>query len=137
MKMRIDSFIPKTFFPKSNNLFVIPSLKSDIISLIRKIKNEVSWRKGELAAKTLLVNSIQRTVLVALHPDMEIESYQANISVIVQILEGRLKFHACKRSVIIEKGQSISLFENTKYCLTAHEDTVFLLTITTGNLYTS
>jgi quercetin dioxygenase-like cupin family protein len=73
-------------------------------------------------------------VLTALHENTEVNSFQSNDSITFQIIEGKLKFHARKESITIDKGQLLTLHENIKYSLTAMEETVFLLTITNGTL---
>jgi hypothetical protein len=43
-------------------------------------------------------------------------------------------FHTRKESVILDKGQELTLHENIKYSLTTFGETVILLTIATGFL---
>jgi len=47
---------------------------------------------------------------------------------------GKIKVRTRKESAILEKGQLLTLYENTKYKLTTSEETVFLLTIAYGIL---
>jgi quercetin dioxygenase-like cupin family protein len=111
-----------------------PSGTFDFPTLIEKMKHTDSWAKGELNAMVLLKNPNKQIVLTALHEGTEIESFQSNHSITFQIIEGKLRFHSPKESLILDKGQLLTLRENIKYDLTSKEETVFLLTITKGKL---
>jgi quercetin dioxygenase-like cupin family protein len=62
----------------------------------------------------------------------EIESFQANDSITLQIIEGHIRFRVRNNTVIIREGQLMKLDEHIKYNFIAREDTVFLLTIING-----
>lgn len=62
----------------------------------------------------------------------EIESFQANDSITLQIIEGHIRFRVRNDSVTIRKGELMKLDEHIKYNFVAREDTVFLLTILNG-----
>jgi quercetin dioxygenase-like cupin family protein len=103
-------------------------------TLIYKLKQSHNWANGELNATILLKRPDKQVVLTALHKGTEISSFQSNGSITFQIIEGKLKFHTRKRSVILDKGQLLTLHENINYRLISREDTVFLLTIANGAL---
>jgi quercetin dioxygenase-like cupin family protein len=111
-----------------------PLLIFDLPTLIGKLKQSHNWAKGELNATILLKRPDKQVVLTALHKGTEISSFQSNDSITFQIIEGKLKFHTRKRSVILDKGQLLTLHENINYRLISGEDTVFLLTIANGAL---
>jgi quercetin dioxygenase-like cupin family protein len=98
-------------------------------SLITTMKQSYTWANGELNALVLLKSPEKKIILTAMHEGTEIKSYQANDSVTFQIIEGRLQFHIRKDTVILKKGQVMTLDENSRYSLSAKEETVFLLTI--------
>jgi quercetin dioxygenase-like cupin family protein len=98
-------------------------------SLITTMKQSYTWANGELNALILLKSPEKKVILTAMHGGTEIKSYQANDSVTFQIIEGRLKFHIKKDTVILNKGQVMTLDETTRYSLSTDEETVFLLTI--------
>jgi quercetin dioxygenase-like cupin family protein len=107
-----------------------PSLFTfDLPALIENMKNSHAWAAGELNAMVLFKRPEKQIVLTALHEGTKIDSFQANDSVTFQIIEGKLKFHTPKESVILETGQLLALHENIKYSLTSRKETVFLLTI--------
>jgi hypothetical protein len=83
----------------------------------------------------ILMNSdAKQIVLTTLEGGTEIKSFQSNYSITFQIIEGLLKFHTRKESVIIGKGQMLTLWEKIRYSLTTREETVFLLAIANGIL---
>jgi len=110
-----------------------PSLFTfDLPTLIENMKLSSAWAEGELNAMILFKRPEKQIVLTALHEGTKIDSFQANDSVTLQIIEGKLKFHTTKESVTLKKGQLLALHENIKYSLTSREETVFLLTIDNG-----
>lgn len=106
----------------------------DLPTLIERMKQSYSWVNGELKAMVLLKSPERQIVLTALHEGTEIDSFQSNDSITLQIIEGKLKFHTRKASVTLDKGQLLTLHENINYSLTSREDSVFLLTIANGTL---
>jgi quercetin dioxygenase-like cupin family protein len=104
-------------------------LEFDLPTLIEKIKQSHSWAQGELNAKILLKSPGKQILLTALHGGTEINSFQSNDSITLQVIEGRLRFHTRKEYVTLEAGQMLTLREKVKYRLTSAEETVFLLTI--------
>lgn len=126
------------FLLRKDNISCNPSLYMfDLPTLIEKIKRKQSWKNGELNAMILLKTPTRQIVLTAMHDGTEIQSFQSNDSVTFQIIEGQLIFDTLKESIILAKGQFITLQENIKYSLTSREDTVLLLTITSGVLQLS
>src|SRR5664280_426077 len=104
-------------------------LAFDLPSLIATMKHSDTWANGELNALILLKSPEKQIILTAMHEGTEIKSFQSNDSVMVQIIEGRLRFHLRKDIVTLNEGQLMTLDENIKYSLTTQEETVFLLTI--------
>jgi quercetin dioxygenase-like cupin family protein len=98
-------------------------------ALIENIKHSHIWTKGELNAMILLKRPDKQIMLTAMHEGTEISSFQSNHSVTFQIIEGKLKFHTQKESVILDRGHLLTMHEKIKYRLTSNEETVFLLTI--------
>jgi quercetin dioxygenase-like cupin family protein len=132
--MGTETFNTKTSFLKDNGSLNDSLITFDLPTIVEKIKHEHSWKKGDLYTRILLNNTDKQIVLAALHEGTEIESFQSNDSVTFHIIEGKLKFRTRKESVILEKGQLLTLYENTKYSLTTREKTIFLLTIAYGIL---
>jgi quercetin dioxygenase-like cupin family protein len=118
-----------------DNKSLKPSLHTfDLPNLIEKMKHESNWERGELNSLILLKNPDKQIMLIALHNETKIKSYQSNDSVTFHIIEGKLKFHTRKESVTLDKGNLLTLNDNIKYSLTSKEETVLLLTIANGTL---
>jgi quercetin dioxygenase-like cupin family protein len=115
----------------------VSSIIFDLPALIDKMKHSSAWVRGELNAMILLKSLDKQIVLTALQEGTEINSFQANNSVTFQIIEGMIRFHTRKESVNLEKGQLLTLDEKIKYSLTTSEETVFLMTISSGNTRTT
>ena len=101
----------------------------DLPTLIEKMKRENTWDKGGLNAKILMNKPNKQIVLTVLHKGTEINSFQSNDSITIQVIEGELKFHTQNESITLEKGQMLTLQENIDYSLTTRAETVLLFTI--------
>jgi hypothetical protein len=133
-KMKTNSFNKELLSPKGNEITDVRSFRRDLPLLIKRIKAEKVWREGEISTRTLLESPDKRIVLTALHKGSEIESYQANNSILLQILGGKLRFYSVKGIAILDKGQSLAFYENVNYKLIALEESVFLLTVLTDKI---
>lgn len=132
--MEKETLKPKSPLRKDNKARIASLLTFDLPSLIEDMKHSHTWARGELNAMILSKSPGKQIVLTALHEGTEINSFQSNDSVTVQIIEGKLRFHVRKKSVTLDKGQLLSLHEKTNYRLTTKEETVFLLTIANDTL---
>ncbi len=112
-------------------------LSYDLPLLIDTMKQSYTWANGELNALILLRNNDKKIVLTAIHAGTEIMSFQSDDSVTVQIIEGRLMFYIRKDTIILQKGQLMTIDKNINYRMKSQEETVFLLTISnTGSKHT-
>ena len=109
-----------------------PLCMFDLPILIAKMKLNSNWERGELKAIILIKSPEKQIILTALHEGTEINSFQANDSITLQIIEGKVKFHTRNNSVTLDKGQLLTFHENSKYRLITKEESVLLLTIITG-----
>ena len=126
------------FLQSKENVSLQPSLLIfDLLTLIETMKLKQSCAKGDLNSVVLLKTPDKQVVLTVLRNGTEIRSFQSGSSITFQIIEGKLTFHACRESVTLVKGQLMTFHENVNYNLTSKEETVFLLTITTGGLQLS
>jgi len=124
----------KPLLRKKNNAVNKALNRFNLPFLVAKLKRSYSWANGELNAMILHKSTDKQIVLTALHEGTEIISFQSNNSVTFQIIEGQLMFHTRKDSVLLDKGQLLTLQEKIRYKLISREETVFLLTIATGAL---
>jgi hypothetical protein len=114
----------------------IPGLKLDLPVLIEKMKRSHSWLEGELISIILLNRPGKQILLTALHEKTEVNSFQSMDSITLQIIEGKLMFHSSDESVILNKGQLLTLHEHAEYSLISLKETVFLLTVSGSSVYT-
>jgi hypothetical protein len=105
----------------------VPLRLFDLPILIEKLKH--TWTKGELNAMIVLKRPDKPSVLTASRSRAEISSFQSGDSITFHIIEGRLMFQTRKKSILLDKGQILTLHENIEYKLTSTEETVYLLTI--------
>ncbi|HLP72132.1 MAG TPA: hypothetical protein VK155_04455 [Bacteroidales bacterium] len=101
----------------------------DIPSIIEDLKQEKSWIDGELSSVILLNSPSVKVLLTILHSGTEVISYQANDSITFQIINGSLVLHIKEESVVLGKGELLTLTDNVKYSFDAVEETAFLMTL--------
>ena len=106
------------------------SLKNiNMPSIIDNMKHYYLGSDQDLNSRILFKSTDKNIVLTVAHRGTEIESFQSSDSVTFQILEGKLRLHTWKKSVMLNKGQHLTLNDKIKYSLTTAEDSTFLLTI--------
>ena len=113
-----------------------PLLVFDLPSLMEKIKNEDSYQKNHRNAITLLKTDSMRLVLIALQEGADIDFRQSENLISLQILKGKIEFHAEKETTVLDQGQLLTLHENIQHSLIAASETMFLLTIGNCNTHT-
>ena len=127
--MEKEIFNAKMPFRKQNSNVNTSMLFYDLPNIIEKMKTENHCNDGELNSMILMKNAEMKMILAELHENTIIKSFQSNSSTTFQILEGKLKFQARKKTLTLDKGQMLSLNEKIKYRLTISAETVLLLTI--------
>lgn len=116
--------------PDSKRPLDAPMLNFDLTSMIERIKQEDEWNTGTHNAITIMKTAAMRIVLIAMHAGNEIKMHQSEGPISVYVIDGLLQFNTEKESVILKKGQLLTLHENIKHGLIAMEETTFLLTMT-------
>jgi hypothetical protein len=132
--MEIETLNSKAPLHKDNRSTNSSLFTFDLPTLIENIKHNRTWAEGDLTAMILMNSPDKQILLTALHEKTEIDSFQANDSITLQIIEGKLKFHTRKESVTLKKGQILTLHDNIEYSLKTMVETVFLLTIANATL---
>lgn len=99
----------------------------DLPVLIENLKHDQSWKKGELKAMILLKNPTKKIVLAIIHEDTEIKSFQSDDSTTFRIIEGKSQFLIGNDSIILKKGELLTLNEKTKYKINSIEETALII----------
>ena len=109
---------------------VNPSLiRFDLPSLIENMKLERSWEKGELKSMILLKSPSKKILLTIMPKGTEITSLQTNDSITFQIIEGEIKLYFRKECLTLNKGELLTLNENSRFKIYSVEESAFLLTL--------
>jgi len=101
-------------------------------ALIKIMKEEKSWKKGNLNTMVLLREPDKKVILTVLHEKTEVKSFQSDDSVTFYVLEGKLQLHIRGGSVTVNSGEVLTMNEKTKYSFDTPEETAFLMTMQAG-----
>ena len=103
----------------------------DLPMFMQQIRDESTWKDGKRNAITVFKTNGLRVVLIALHEGVGMARHTADGMITVQVLEGVLQFNTDTTSVKLSKGQMLALHEGIPHSVSALEETLFLLTLTT------
>ena len=104
-------------------------LTFDIPTLLAQLRHEDQWRAGKRNAMTLLKEHGLRMVLIVMRASTAIPSHQAESSLSVQVVEGRLQVRTGAEPVTLKKGQMLALQAGIRHEIEALEESTFLLTL--------
>ncbi|HBS85999.1 MAG: hypothetical protein A2W91_08415 [Bacteroidetes bacterium GWF2_38_335] len=127
--MEKELLISKPHYCKGIKLTGKSLIKFNLPELIEKMKADSKILKDELNAMILFKNRHTQIILAALQVGTEIKSFQQGNSITLQIIEGKLNFHANKKTVVLDKDQLLTLNEKIKYSIKTSERTILLFTI--------
>jgi quercetin dioxygenase-like cupin family protein len=105
------------------------ALAYDLTPEAEALRRELSWKRGDRNAKTLVQEPGLRVVLVALRPGARLDDHESHAQVTVQVLAGRLLVHLAARTVEVFTDRLVSIETGVAHELEALEETTFLLTI--------
>ena len=97
--------------------------------LVDGLKRNLLESKNNLNSIVLSHRQHKKAVLMALNEAVEVESVQADDSVTIHLIEGKVRFRTKKQLIVLIKGQLKKVSEKIPYSLTAMEESVIMLTI--------
>ncbi len=115
--------------PEGDRQIDSPVLLINLPEFIEQIKDEKAWDKNDRNAITIYKTAGMRIVLIALHEDAVIAEHTANGVISIQVFEGEIIFTAVNQSLVLKKGQMVSLHKGEPHSVAATKESVFLLTI--------
>src|SRR5690606_36839406 len=96
---------------------------------IEKVKEEPTWQESERYSSTIFKSDAMTTVIIGLHAQAELKLHKANVTISVQVLEGKITFATEYERAEIEKGQMIALQPNITHSVVATTESFFMLTL--------
>jgi quercetin dioxygenase-like cupin family protein len=116
--------------PEGARLIDAPLVSIDIPQFIKELKKESAWENSDRNGITVYKTDGMCIVLIALHEDAIMQKHVAEGIISVQVLEGEINFNTGEQSVLIKKGQMITLHKGLPHSVAATKESVFLLTMT-------
>lgn len=112
-----------------------PLLTFDLPALLEKIKGEEDWFRNERNSMTVHKSTELRVILVAMHAGTSIPAHTAAYPFSLQVLEGRVRFTAGKKTTELRRGNLLTLHAGIPHDLVAVEQSAFLLTLAAGDAH--
>lgn len=97
--------------------------------LVQKIKNDCSWKMGDLKSIVVMNEPDKKVIVTALHAQSEIESRMTGECIVFHVVEGSLKLKMRKDFTTISAGQKFTLYDKIKYKIEALSESIFLLVL--------
>lgn len=123
---------PTSQRPEGNRVIDAALVDIDLPSLMKKIKEETSWKDGKRNAITVFKTNGLRIVLIALHQGSEMARHIAEGIISVQVLKGQIQFMTDQKTVELSEGQMLALHERIPHSVKALQESIFLLTLATS-----
>jgi quercetin dioxygenase-like cupin family protein len=117
--------------PRANRKSKRGLVAIDLDALTEKIRVAEAFKKSDRNAVTIFKADGLRIVLVALHRGAKMIENSAAGVISVQVLEGKITFSTDGQSVELAEGQLLALHGKISHSIKAHDETIFLLTLTT------
>lgn len=128
IRHNVTHFLPYVYIFANMENYTEPLHKfSELDSAISNIKQGSAWLNGELGFNVLQQNSDSNVLIIAMHENTEFESFQANNSLIIKVVLGKLRFKINNKVSVIESGKMVILLEKAFYLIESMEESVFLL----------
>lgn len=118
--------------PQGDRMLDAQLVTISINSLVEQVRTEEQWISSDRNAITVFKSDGMRIVLIALHKGAKMARHTANGMISVQVLEGEMLFNIDEQPVELSKGQMVALHKGIPHSVFAKEETIFLLTLTTG-----
>lgn len=114
----------------NNRLFSTLLPIYDLANLVIRLEKKRMMESSELGSLILLESTGKHVVLTSVDKGIEIEFFQSEKSVTIQIIEGEVKFWTFDYVIPLGKGNQLVLFKNKLYKMKTCEKTLFLLLTT-------
>ncbi|SIR45685.1 cupin domain-containing protein [Pontibacter lucknowensis] len=104
-------------------------ITTDLVALALELKGEENWQKSGRGSRTIYKSEAMRILLNVMQAGAEIKPHQAPGPISVQVVEGSIRFNTETETVVLTKGQLLTLQEHVRHSVEALEEAAFLLTV--------
>lgn len=101
----------------------------DLNKFIAELKQETTWADSDHNSITVFKSDTLTIVLMGMHKNAELKEHTAIGNISVQVLDGEINFCAEQQTLLLGKGQMITLEANIPHSVTALKESFFLLTL--------
>lgn len=118
-----------TLRPEGKRMLNARLVEIDLNKFIAELKQETTWADSDRNSITVFKSNTSTMVLIGLHKNAELKEHTAIGNISVQVLEGEINFVAEQETLLLEKGQMVTLAANIPHSVRALEESFFLLTL--------
>lgn len=104
-------------------------LRLDLPAAIEKIRNEIAWKTGSRDIMGLYRNPSMKIELIALHTGAKTTPHLTEGVTSLHVIEGVIKLRTGNETIVLNKGQILTLHANIMFEARAMEEAYFLLTV--------
>lgn len=105
-----------------------PLLTYDIPELVRRLKQEETWKLSNRNSMTLNMGTGLRAVVVALHEGAELAPHRTEHPINIQAVEGEVMITSDAGEASLAAGQMLTLHKGVTHSVKAKKESAFLLT---------
>lgn len=102
-------------------------LSFDLPLMLKRLKEERTWRWGTRNAITLVKSRGLRIVLVAMHSKTTIPMHRTDGQISLQVIQGSLRVRTAAQLSTLRKGQLLALQADLPHAIEAMRECAFLL----------
>lgn len=105
------------------------AMKFDLEAELATLRQELSWRRGDRNARTLVERDGFRLVLTALKIGARLRPHRTPGWVSINVTQGLLRIRAAGRELELPAGHILVLDRDQPHAVEAVEDSAFVLTV--------
>ncbi len=115
--------------PEGQRMLNAKLVEIDLNNFIAELKQETTWADSDHNSITVFKSDTKTIVLIGMHKNAELKEHTTIGNISVQVLDGEINFFAEQQTLLLKKGQMVTLEANIPHSVTALKESFFLLTL--------
>ncbi len=115
--------------PEGQRMLNARLVEIDLNKFIAELKQETTWADSDHNSITVFKSDTSTIVLIGMHKNAELKEHTTIGNISLQVLDGEINFFAEQQTLLLGKGQMVTLEANIPHSVTALKESFFLLTL--------